>query len=455
MKILTNKTELDVRDFQEILVAHNNDYNRKKSLKGYYIGKHDILSKKGRPNGAPNNKIVSNFCQYIADMSTGFFLGRPIAYTTTEENQEKLDMLLEIFKYNDESAHNLELAEEASITGESFEILYMDNDANIRFKAIPSEEVILVCEATLEENVICAIRRYRVYDFNGATYSEFVEVYDAKSVRYYDYSGTQLTLTETKVNYFDDVPIIEYPNNKQRRGDFENVLSLVDAYNMTQSLSLDDLMDFTDAFLILRGMGGTDDDDVEKMRSDKVLEFDDASGSAEWLIKNLNDSYIENLKNRLQTDIHKFANIPDMSDNNFAGNASGVSIKYKLIGLEQIRSRKEREFKKALQRRIELISGMLNTKSIDAIDFRDVEITFTPNIPANNQEQAQIVKDLQGVVSRKKLLSLLPFVEDPVAELEELKKEQEESDARLRDETGYPFEQEVEEDEFEIGEEAE
>ena len=144
-----------------------------------------------------------------------------------------------------------------------------------------------------------------------------------------------------------------------------------------------------------------------------------------------------------------------MSNNNFAGNASGVSIKYKLIGLEQIRSRKEREFKKALQRRIELISGMLNTKSIDAIDFRDVEITFTPNIPANNQEQAQIVKDLQGVVSRKKLLSLLPFVEDPVAELEELKKEQEESDARLRDETGYPFEQEVEEDEFEIEEEAE
>lgn len=144
----------------------------------------------------------------------------------------------------------------------------------------------------------------------------------------------------------------------------------------------------------------------------------DTSGSAEWLIKNLNDSYIENLKNRLQTDIHKFSNIPDMSDTNFTGNSSGVAIKYKLIGLEQIRSRKEREFKKALQRRIELISGILKMKSIDAIDFRDVEITFTPNIPANNQEQAQIVKDLQGVVSQKKLLSLLPFIEDPVQEIE-------------------------------------
>ena len=348
--------------------------------------------------------------------------------------------MLEIFRYNDEGAHNLELAEEASITGESFEILYMDADAAIRFKSIPSEEIILVCEANLEENVLYAIRRYRVYDFNGATYSEYVEIYDAKTIRYYDYSGTTLRLTDTQPNFFDDVPIVEFPNNRQRRGDFENVLTLIDAYNMTQSLSLDDLMDFTDAFLVLRGMGGTDDEDVKRMRRNKVLEFDDSTGNAEWLIKNLNDAYIENLKNRLQTDIHKFSNIPDMSDANFAGNATGVAIKYKLIGLEQIRSRKEREFKKALQRRIELISGMLKTKNVDAIDFRDVEITFTPNIPANTQEQAQIVKDLQGVVSQKKLLSLLPFIEDPVTELEELKREEEESSAFLRDEEGYPDE---------------
>lgn len=437
MKILTNKTELGIKDLQQILTAHSNDYRRKIKLKNYYIGKHDILNKKGRPNGAPNNKIVSNFCQYIADMSTGFFLGRPIAYTTTAENQAKLDELLEIFKYNDESAHNLELAEESSITGESYEILYVDSDAEIRFKSVPSEEMIIVCDATLEENVLYAIRHYRVYEFDGATYSEYVEVYNSKEVKYYDYNSGRFTLTDTKPHYFDDVPIIEYPNNRQHKGDFENVMTLVDAYNMAQSLSLDDLMDFTDSFLILKGFDGTDDDDVKKMRQDKVLEFSDSTGSAEWLIKDLNDSYIENLKSRLQTDVHKFSNIPDMSDVNFAGNTTGVAIKYKLIGLEQIRSRKEREFKKALQRRIELISGMLKTKSIDAIDFRDVEITFTANIPANIQEQTQVVKDLENIVSHKKRLSLLPFVEDPVAEIDELKREQEESDARLRDEEGY------------------
>lgn len=131
MKILTNKTNLDLRDFQQILTAHEQEYRRKIKLKNYYVGKHDVLNKIGRPNGAPNNKIVSNFCSYISDMSTGFFIGKPVAYTTQEKSQDKLDILLEIFRYNDESAHNLELAEEASITGVSYEILYTDADAAI------------------------------------------------------------------------------------------------------------------------------------------------------------------------------------------------------------------------------------------------------------------------------------------------------------------------------------
>ncbi len=210
MKILTNKTELGLQDFQEILTAHDIDYRYKTKLKKYYLGKHDVLNKKGRPNGAPNNRIVSNFCQYISDMSTGFFLGRPIAYTTDEVNHDKLDELLEIFRYNDESAHNLELAEEASITGEGFEILYMDADAEIRFKSAPSEEIILVCEANLEENVLYAIRRYRVYDFNGATYNEYVEIYDSRTVSYYDYSGTRLVLTNTRPHYFDAFPLLNF-----------------------------------------------------------------------------------------------------------------------------------------------------------------------------------------------------------------------------------------------------
>lgn len=426
MRIRITEQELTESSLADICMRIEDMRNRILKLKAYYLGQHIILHKPQRSNNAPNNKVVANYCEYITDMSTGFFMGKPIAYASASKNEEEVKALQDIFKYNDEAAHNLRLAEEASITGAAYEVLYMDEDAQIRFSAIPSEELMMVYDASLEEKVLCAIRLFRVYDPSGATYQDYADVYDKQNVTHYYYNSGQLVqIAEPEMHYFDDVPVIEYLNNREERGDFEGVITLVDAYNKAQSLTLDDMEDFTDAYLVLKGMGGTTGDDVAELRRNKVLSLDEGGG-AEWLIKNLNDTYIENIKTRLQKDIHKFSSVPDMSDEAFAGNATGVAIKYKLIGLEQVRSRKERGFKKGLQRRIELIAGMLKIKGSADIDFRDIEITFTANLPANDVEQANIVKTLYGLVSQKRLLSLLPFVTDPVEELDELHKEQEE-----------------------------
>lgn len=425
MRVQTTKDALGERDIMDVLLWHERDFlPRVLKLKDYYTGNHDILGKAQRSNNAPNNRIVANYCEYIANMSTGFFMGQPVAYSSISGDTEAVKALQEALRYNDEAEGNLQLAGESSVTGAAYEVLYLDADAEIRFCSIPAEQMIFVTDSTLEENLVAAIRRYRVLGLDGSSYRDYVDVYDAQTVTSYDYDAGKITRRgEPRPHYFDGVPVIEYPNNEARRGDFEGVMTLVDAYNKAQSLTLDDMEDFTDAYLILKGMGGTNAEDVAELRRNKVIAID-GEGGAEWLIKNLNDTYIENIKTRLQNDIHKFSSIPDMSDDAFAGNASGVAIKYKLIGLEQIRSRKERCFKKGLQRRIELIAGMLKMKSKADIDFRDIEITFTANIPANNQEQADIVKTLYGLVSQKRLLSLLPFVTDPAEELEELKREQ-------------------------------
>ena len=141
---------------------------------------------------------------YITNMSTGFFIGQPVAYKSASEDEKEISALLEIFKYNDEHYHNLSLAEEASITGEAYEVLYTDADAQIRFNSIPSEEMVIVCDSTLEQNIICAIRHFKIYDFNQVNYSEFIDVYNAKEIQH----------------YFDNFFIVEYANNKNYRGNF-------------------------------------------------------------------------------------------------------------------------------------------------------------------------------------------------------------------------------------------
>ena len=59
--------------------------------------------------------------------------------------------------------------------------------------------------------------------------------------------------------------------------------------------------------------------------------------------------------------------------------------------------------------------------------------TFSRALPKNLQELAQIVANLQNNVSAKTLLKLLPFVEDPDYEIEEVQKEKDEEVKRQQE----------------------
>jgi len=249
-------------------------------------------------------------------------------------------------------------------------------------------------------------------------------------------------------HYFKDVPVVQYPNNEELIGDFEGVITLIDAYNIAQSDTANDFEYFTDAYMVLKGYGGLLDEEedahigeldaegnplnpsstlnqpqlttVQKMKENRILLLDEG-GDASWLIKDINDVATENFKNRLREDIHTFSKVPNMADDQFGGNASGVAISYKLSALEHMVSIKERKFKRALQRRIELITNILNAKGKN-YDWRDINITFTRNVPQNLQELATLVGTLRDLVSDETLLSLLPFVtnvQDEMAKLEE------------------------------------
>ena len=133
--------------------------------------------------------------------------------------------------------------------------------------------------------------------------------------------------------------------------------------------------------------------------------------------KDSDDTALENYKNRLREDIHLGANVPNMTDEAFGGNLSGVAVSYKLWGLEQICAIKERKFKRALQRRIELITHVLNLLGHN-YDYRDLDMQFRRNKPQNILEQSQIIGNLSSMLPKETLLQLLPFVDNPKEELE-------------------------------------
>lgn len=184
---------------------------------------------------------------------------------------------------------------------------------------------------------------------------------------------------------------------------------------------------FTDSYLVLVNMGGTNGADVDNMVKKRVL-LVDSDGDAKWLIKDVNDAWIENYKNRIKSDIHKFSNTPDMSDETFGNNLSGVSLRYKLLGMEQLRSSKERKFKKGLQRRIELICNFLSITNKE-LTYTGIDMQFNNTLPQNILETSQIIQNLSNYLSVETLIEQLPFVENAKEEIEKKKSE----DAELVD----------------------
>lgn len=91
---------------------------------------------------------------------------------------------------------------------------------------------------------------------------------------------------------------------------------------------------------------------------------------------------------------------------------SGIAMRYKLIGFENVSSSIEARMKKALQKRIELICSVLNLTGAEST-WRDVEIKFTRNLPANVVEITEVVNSLRGLVPDATLLSQIPFINNP------------------------------------------
>lgn len=416
----TDKDELSIEDIQKFIKKHKAESIRYIKLQKYYEGKHDILDHTSR-DGQPNNKIVNPYPKYITDMLVGYFVGQPISYTSKEEDG-LLEDLQDIFDYSDEQEENLELAKICSIKGKAYELLYRDEDARIRFNEFGPDQMFVIYDMTISPSIKFAIRYYDVGEGNDKV--TYAEVYDKEVCTLYKGKDSDLSLEQITPHAFKDVPVVEYVNNKEEQGDFEQVITLIDAYNKAQSNTLNDMDQFTDAYLILVNMAGTDSDRIDELQRNRVMLLDD-DGDAKWLIKEINDAWVENYKDRVRRDIHKFSYTPDMQDESFGNNLSGVSIRYKILAMEQIRSNKERKFKKGLQRRIELICNSLSLeKDIDL--FTNINIKFANTLPQNIYELSQTIKNLSPYLSSETLLNQLPFVENAKEELEKKKAEDEE-----------------------------
>lgn len=400
-----------------------NEVPRLKRLKNYYIGQTDVKQRVMADKSKPNNRIASPFPAYIVDTSVGYWLGKPVVYQSQDEElMAKVQIVLD---RNHEANHNTKLGKDLTTTGIAYELIYLDNEKNIKLKRLNAESVFMIYDTTVEETPLMAVRFMSIEDYITNDTHTVVELYTDNYIIEGMVNGDSLALGEPEPHYFGRIPIIQYKNNDEMTGSFEKVADLIDSYDLAVSDTSNNLEYFADAYLVLSGLEATEAEDIQDMKESRVMVMAEG-GKAEWLVKGQASVEVEAFKDRLKEDIFTLSQVPNLSDESFGNASSGVSLQYKLFGLENIVSITERNFTSSLEKRLMLITNMINLMGGNH-DYTFITMSYTRNIPANLSNIADVITKLSGTVSQETLLSQIPFVNDPVEELERIEREQEDS----------------------------
>lgn len=421
-----NKTKfqepLNQEELKALLQLHEANTVNMIRNKRYYDGDHIIL-KRPEPDSPhkTNSKIVNNYPRYITTIQTSYFLGIPVTYKSENINFKKMqEYLVDIDEHQINTSHELN----CSIYGNSFELLWHDEAAKLNSSVIsPLNMFVVFDEETTEENIIAGFKVNKIYDiFNKKSYKTKVAHYTNEGkVFIYTIEQEDKMEIEEGIHVFGSVPIIEFKNNDDRVGDFDSVISLIDAYNSLSSDMSNNIENTIKAQLIITGAENTPQDKMDKNIKADVVTLPEGA-DMRYLTVQLDSANNAFTEQSFNANIHKFSFTPDMTDENFASNTSGVAMQYKLFSTDQIRGVKERFFKKALQGRLKFL---FEDFRVSSISISDISILFSKNTPKNETEEVENVLKLDGVISHETQLSMLPesYGIDPKTEMEKIKDE--------------------------------
>ena len=438
-------------------IRHHVDHqvHRIKVLQDYYLGETDIKKWPGSRNPEnAHNQVATGFARYITNIRVGYFMGNDIQFKVTpeEDNQKSLadtiDEQIKQFNQDSNESYVDEMIEkDLSVCGRAYDLVYVnENENTLNLAKVDPTTAFVVYNDSIKAKPLFAVRYYEtgVLDDN---LQEQYEIYtDSSLFKYHSNGGLPETNSPEQAVIFDDseplffgrVPLTEYKNNDERTGDWEPELDQMDALDKALSTMANFQEDFNDAAMVITGkfanmsepkyqLDKNGNPVVNKDGSKVVLEpahplinphnrmfylkpYVTKAGingersvvnpTLQYITKQYDSAGWSTYINFLINEIHKYTNTPNVNDPNFASNASGVAMSYKLWGSDQERKIQESLYKRGLHARLsacltywDKLNVIPGTNDINAL-VSMIEPDFTPNLPKNDDATAQLIQQL-------------------------------------------------------------
>lgn len=441
---------------------------RLKELMKYYLADTKIKSWAGSPNpDSAHNRVSTGFARYITNIRVGYFMGNDVQYkiVTDDDSEKQLSKTLDdlITHYNDSSNTpyiDEMLKKDLSITGRAYDLVYVNaGETTLNLAKVDPTTCFVVYDDSIKAQPLFAVRYYQTGVLDELLQENYEIYTDSMIYRYHSDGGLPQTnspvnnavLDSAEPHFFERVPLTEYKNNDERIGDWEPEIDQMDALDKAISTMANFQEDFNDAAMVATGRFAN--------KTKPVYEMDDRGNikvgkdgkpivlvppkpiidpkhhmfylepyiartglsegqrtvvtpTLQYVTKQYDSAGWSTYTNFLINEIHKYTNTPNVNDPNFASNASGVAMSYKLWGSDQERKIQEALYKRSLRARISACIAYWN--KINALPGENdisvladmVKPNFDPNLPKNDEETAQLVQTLSGIPGLESMKSL-------------------------------------------------
>lgn len=403
--------------------AHGSYYvfkNIYEKMYRYYKGDTDAIRKYLFITKRSNLKINTNYIKKFIKEEVAYTLGNDITYKSRTDN-ENIIKDIEYYTAHWNELHDTDLMKYLLIFTKVYELYYIDDNANFCTKIIkPTEGYAYVDNAS--GKVLFFIHTFK----NDFETNNNIDVYTDEYIYHFDNKFNEIS-NPTK-NLFGEVPVSIGELTEEGYDDslYKDLKGIQDAFETNLSDIGNEISDFRNAYMVFKN-AQLNEEDIPKMKELGIIQFPDSpNGDAGWLIKNINDTFIQNTLDRYEDTMYQLACHINHNEK-LQSNLSGITLRSRLIVLENKCSLQIKAHKNIVKNRIRFLFIYLDLKKNKVYDYKDVKALYTPNIPTDDLATAQMLAQIpEGVISKDTARGRFSFINNTVAEAEKVKKEQKE-----------------------------
>lgn len=411
--IYTTASRIDKENIVQIIAeaynAHMTNALEIDRLYKIYCGDQEIRNKVKEIRPEINNKIVLNIAHEIVSFKVGYLLCEPIQYvnrSNDEANTEYINKLNKDMYLQDKESKDQELAEWMAICGVGYRVTLPkreDEDFPTSFKTftLDPRETFVIRSKRLGNPVIAGVTFIEDENMN-LIFSVYTEN------NYYEVTGLPGALTVSK-DYeisLNRVAITEYAQNKAKIGEFELVLSALNAINEMESDRADAITNFVQALMLIKGME-VDEEDVNELKALGAILLP-PEGDIKYITAELNQTQTQTYVDDLYQRVLEITGLPVTGDGKTSDSSNNGStiLRNGWYGAETRAKLVETSFTKSEKEFLQIVCHIINTIEAVNIPVETIKPKFTRRNYENIVEKSQVLINL---LSNDKIYPELAF----------------------------------------------